>query len=182
MSVAIDPLFGVLATAALALLFAVAAAGKLRDLARFTAVLDAYAIVPAPLVGAAARALPAFELVIAAGLVVPAARAVSAAVAAGLLLAYAAAIGVNLARGRRDLDCGCDGFGRRHPIAGWMLIRNALMAGLAGVAAAPRAPRALEAVDALTLSAGLVALVLIYRAADELLAQRAAARRQELGA
>jgi hypothetical protein len=179
-SIAIDPVFGILATAALTLLFAVAAAGKLRDLARFTAVLDAYALVPAPFVGVAARALPALELAVAAGLVVPATRTAAAGVAAGLLLGYAAAIGINLRRGRRDLDCGCDGFGRRHPIAGWMPVRNALMAGLAVVAAAPRAPRALEAVDALTLSAGLVALVLIYRAADELLAQHAQARQRGL--
>ena len=41
-----------------------------------------------------------------------------------LLLTYAIAIAINLARGRRDLDCGCAGPNERRPIAAWMVWRN----------------------------------------------------------
>jgi hypothetical protein len=164
------------------LLFAVAGAGKLRDRSRFAAVLDSYEILPAGLIGAASRTLPIVELAVAAGLAVPATRVAAATLAGVLLLGYAAGIAVNLARGRYDLDCGCEAFGRRHTIAGWMLVRNLLLAVLAVVAAAPRTARDLGLVDALTVLAGLLALVFTYLAADEVLARNAVARRRGLHA
>ena len=41
-----------------------------------------------------------------------------------LLALYAGAMAVNLARGRRDLDCGCAGPGVRRPVGEGLLIRN----------------------------------------------------------
>lgn len=168
----IDPVFGLLATAAVSLLMAAAGVAKLRDLTRFSAVLEGYAVLPPALVPLIARLLPALEVAIAIGLIWPVTRNGAAWAAGGLLFIYGAGLGLNLARGRRDLDCGCEGFGRRHPIAAWMLVRNALMIGLAALAGAPASARAIEATDALTIAGGLAAFALVYFAADELLGQR----------
>ena len=168
----VDPVFGLLAVAALALLFGAAGVAKMRDLARLRAVLEAYEIMPAALARMVAVALPFIELGVAITLLIEALRPVAAGAAAGLLFIYGAGMALNLARGRRDIDCGCEGYGQRRPIAGWMLVRNALLIGLAALAGAPQSPRTLEIADALTIFGGLAAFVLIYFAADELLARR----------
>jgi methylamine dehydrogenase accessory protein MauD len=67
----------------------------------------------------------------------------------GLLIAYAAALGVNLIRGRRELDCGCGMSGNRRPIAAWMVWRNLFVALALGIAVLPWAARPLDAADLL---------------------------------
>ena len=94
-----------------------------------------------------------------------------------LLSAYAAAIAVNLGRGRRDLACGCGGPDERRPIAAWMVWRNILIALAAGAAAfAPWSDRPLTLTDGVTVVCGVLTLALIYLCADQLLgtAQRSA--------
>jgi hypothetical protein len=174
MSLAIDPVFSLLAVAALALLFAAAAVAKIRDRARFAAVLEAYELLPRSFTRGAAVLLPFIELAVAFGLFVTPFRSIAAAAAAGLLLIYGAAMGVNFARGRRDIDCGCEGFGRRRPIAPWMLVRNGVLMLVAAIAGATSTVRAIEWTDALTIAGGLAAFALIYFAADQLLAARPA--------
>lgn len=170
MSLIIDPAVGVLATLTTAVLFAAAAIGKLRKPATFTATLQAYRVVPAALAPMLALALPALELLVALALLLRAPRSAAALTAAALLLLYASAIALNLLRGRRDLDCGCAGFGRRRAIAPWMLTRNALLAALALGAAAHTTPRPLEPTDALTVAGALAVLLFLYMAADQLFA------------
>src|SRR5258705_4745249 len=114
--------------------------------------------------------LPFIELAVVFGLFVTQFRPVAAAAAAGLLLIYGAAMGVNLLRGRRDIDCGCEGFGRRRSIAPWMLVRNSVLMLVAAVAGATSNARAIEWTDALTIAGGLAAFAMIYFAADQLLA------------
>jgi hypothetical protein len=175
MSPSVDPVFSLLAVAALALLLASSAVAKIKDSARFAAVLEAYEVMPRSFARVVAVVLPFIELAVAFGLFVTRFRSAAAAAAAGLLLIYGAAMGLNLARGRRDLDCGCEGFGRRRPIAPWMLLRNGLLICVAAVAGVPATARAIEWTDAFTIAGGLAAFVLIYFAADQLLASRKAA-------
>ena len=172
MSLIVDPVFSLLAVTALALLFATAAVAKIRDRVRFAAVLEAYEVMPRSLTRSAAVLLPFIELTVAFGLFVTQFRPVAAAAAAGLLLIYGAAMGVNLVRGRRDIDCGCEGFGRRRSIAPWMLVRNSVLMLVAAVAAATSNARAIEWTDALTIAGGLAAFAMIYFAVDQLLASR----------
>ena len=172
MSLTVDPVFSLLAVAALALLFATAAVAKVRDRVRFAAVLAAYELVPRPFARGAAVLLPFIELNVAFGLFVKQVRPAAATAAAGLLLIYGAAMGVNLARGRQDIDCGCEGFGRRRSIAPWMIMRNALLMLVAAVAGAPSTARDIEWTDAVTIACGLAAFAMIYFAADRLLASR----------
>jgi Methylamine utilisation protein MauE len=174
-SVLVDPVFGLLAAAAVALLLGAAGGAKLRNLTRFTAVLEAYDVMPTALAWIVAVVLPFIELTLAVCLLVNITRPSAAVAAACLLFIYGAGIAVNLVRGRRDLDCGCEGFGRRRSIAGWMVARNALMIAVAALAGAPQSARALEVTDVLTIFGGLAAFALVYFAADELLGRSAPA-------
>jgi methylamine utilization protein MauE len=165
-----DPAIDLTVRAALALLFVVAAVHKLRDLRTFQGTFADYRLLPDALSAAVARAVPLAELLVAALLVAPSTGAMGKVGAAGLLIVYAAAVGVNLLRGRRHIDCGCAGPHARRPIGGAIVVRNALIAAAALVALAPVEPRPLVWVDALTVSGAVLALAALYLAADRLMA------------
>jgi hypothetical protein len=172
----LDPAIGLLMVAAVALLFASASAHKLRDLKKFDEIFSAYGVL-----GAVARwrlswLVPVLELAVAVGLLFDVSRPYAATVGTVLLLAYAAAITVNLRRGRRDLACGCGGPDERRPIAPWMVWRNVLVALILAAALAPWTARPLSFTDVITLTFGLLTLALIYLCVDQLMGymQRAA--------
>jgi len=165
-----DPALDATLRAALALLFVVAAAHKLRDPRRFRAVVAEYRIVPASLAPGAAALVVAAELAVLGTLLVPALRRSALVSVAALLLVYAGAVGVNLARGRRDLDCGCAGPAHRRPIGGWLVVRNVALAAAALAGVAPLRPRSLVWVDGLTVAAGATGLAMLYAAIDRLVA------------
>lgn len=163
-----DPVVVTIARLGLALLLAAAATHKLRDPRAFRATLGAYQLVPPSLVALLATLLSAFEVVLAAALLVPASGAL-AAVAAGVLLAlYSAAIAANLARGRRDIDCGCLGPGHRQPLSAWLLVRNGVLMAGAALGAMPPVPRPLGWIDLVTIAGALAALTLLFSAANQL--------------
>jgi hypothetical protein len=167
----IDPAVGALIEACLAVLFATAALHKLRDLQHFQAVLSAYALLPRWLEWPVARVLPLLELAVAAGLLL--ARWQAALAALGLLVLYAGAIGVNLWRGRRDVDCGCGAPQDRRPIGAWMVWRNLTLALALASALLPWDPRPLAGTDLITIAFGAVSCILIYFCVDRLLATAA---------
>jgi methylamine dehydrogenase accessory protein MauD len=110
----------------LALVFAVAGAAKLADLAGSRRAIGDFGV-PAALAAPLGTLLPLAELAVAAALI-PVKTAWLGAVGALLLLSlFAVAIGANLARGRKP-DCRCFGQLRSAP-AGWStLARNAVLA------------------------------------------------------
>ncbi len=177
-----DPLFVLVIRGALALLFASAAWHKLRARDEFAAILAAYRLVPAALVAPATAVIAATELGVAVALLLPNLRVAGALGAAGLLAVYALAIGVNLARGRRMIDCGCGALGARQPISEWLLVRNALLAAAAAVTAQPVAVRPFVWVDGVTLVGGVVIAACAWTAAHGLAAaaQRVAERAARL--
>jgi hypothetical protein len=164
-----DPVVSWIVALGVGLLFAVSVLHKLRDWPRFVGALEAYRLLPAKVVPLAAATIVVLELSAACALPVPAARAFGAAVAAALLCAYAAAIGINLRRGRTAIDCGCVGFGRRQRIHRGLVVRNVLLAASLALALAPAA-RALTALDVLTICGALLAAVVLYLAVDALAA------------
>jgi hypothetical protein len=165
----IDPALTLLARGSLTLLFLAAAIHKLRHSQEFVGVVAAYQLTGERSSAAIARLLPALELAVAAGLWITPTREAAAVLGGALLAIYAAAIAINLRRGRRDIDCGCAFSGRgRSPIGAWMLVRNAVLIGVVLLASAPIASRALTPVDALTVIGGLCVLTLLYMAADGL--------------
>jgi len=172
--IALDPLAQLALRWALALVLGAAALHKVRAPGRFRAARAEYRLLPARLEGAAARALPALEALAALGLLAPASAPArgAAALAGALLVVYGAAIAVNLARGRREIECGCSLGGARQPLSGALVARNGLLAALAAAAALPagaRAPLAFEWAIAALAAAAIAAL---YHAADLLLAAR----------
>ena len=162
----VDPIFAWVARLVLAGVFASAALHKWRDLSAFEAALAAHRLVPEAVVPALARAFAAAETAVAASLLVPESAAGAGCAAAALLALYSAAIAINLARGRREIDCGCSA--RPRPLSRGLLVRNAALAAAALLAALPATGRALVWVDGLSAAAGAAALAFVWIAAQSL--------------
>ncbi len=165
----IDPAAGYLIVCGVALLFALAGSHKLRNLAVFTEVLCEYRVLPEPLARRSAWLIPAVELGIALALPWQACRPWALIAAIGVLIAYASGISLNIARGRRGLDCGCGASGNRRAIAPWMVWRNLVFSLALGVAALPWIARPLSGLDVLTVIGGLTAAAMLYATIDRLL-------------
>jgi hypothetical protein len=174
--VRIDPAVAALVLACASLLFGAAAVHKFRDLRRFDEIFVAYGLLPTGIARHVSLGVPLVEALVCLGLLLDSTRFGAACAGIVLLLGYAAAIGVNLMRGRSDLACGCGGPGDLRPIAAWMVWRNALIAALLGAATLPPAPRALELTDMLTVGCGTAAAALVYMCLDRLLGNTGRAR------
>lgn len=167
--ISLDPVPVWVLTLSLVGLWARAGLHKLRDVARFGGTLEAYAILPHAIVSPVSWLIPMSELLLAIGLVLPFSRRAAAAAGALLLVLYATAIGINLSRGRRELDCGCSGFGREQRISPLLVLRNAVLALLSlGIAVLPPAERPWRWIDAYTVAAAVLAIALIYLTAEQL--------------
>ena len=172
-----DPVFAWILRASLAALFATAAVHKIRDPRAFLQTFSEYEILPRIFIVPAAIALVATETSIAVGLLAvqpsnPENAGVGAGLAAlSLLSIYSLAIGVNLLRGRRDIDCGCLGPAGRQPLSRSLVIRNGLLAVGAGATCLPISHRSLNLVDGISLLCGLVTLVLLFNAINILAVQ-----------
>lgn len=169
-----DPVLQLTLALPLALLFFLAARHKQSEALHFEAQLDAYEVVPAPLVRIAARLLPIAELAVAILLLLPATRSVAAIAAAALLVIYALAMGVNLLRGRTDIDCGC-GAGPQ-PISGWLVARNFVLAGAALLVAAPTVVRPLGLLDVVLVVLFAPLLAATYAMLEQLIANHSVLR------
>lgn len=171
----IDPVPAAIATLSLAALWSAAAVHKLADPKAFERSLEAYEVAPRALAPLLGRLLPMLELATATGLVFAPTRAAAGGFGALLLTAYGGAIALNLGRGRRELDCGCMGFGSQSRISPMLIWRNAI-AAIASLLAGllPRTDRATNWIDAWTIMAGIAMVALLYLAMEAL---RAAALR-----
>ncbi len=164
-----DPAVQLALRVALATMFAGAAAHKAAAPRAFAATLRNYRLLPDPLCGAAAFALLTTEISLAAALLVaPGSAAPLAAVV--LLALYSGAVAVNLARRRRDLDCGCLGPRHRQPISGWLLARNGVAAAAAATLMLPANPRPVGPIDAAAIAAFVAVAAVLWLAANNLLA------------
>lgn len=162
-----DPVFDLIIRAALGVLFVVAAWHKLRDPRRFAATLGEYRLLPARFAPAAAACVVLAELGAVVALLLWPRGGATAATA--LLAVYASAIAVNLARGRRHIDCGCGGPAARREISAWMVARNAVVAVTALAAAVlPVEARELVWLDACTIVAATALLAACWSATDHI--------------
>lgn len=163
-----DPVLHWAVRGGLAAMFASAAVHKLRDVASFAATIRSYRVLPAAASATAAVVLPIAEFATAIALVVRfSPYAVANALA--LLALYSAAIALNLARGRRDIDCGCLGPGHRQPLSEWLLVRNATAAIAATVLLAPVETRPWSWLDAVAGSLCVACFAMLWVAANRLL-------------
>lgn len=162
----ITTLFILITRLGLGILFAAGALTKLRQRRDFYAAVLAYQLLPPRQALNMAVILPWAEAAIALGLI--AGFSIAGYAAAGLLLAYALAMAVNIRRGRRNLDCGCGGAPQALSI--WLVVRNFILAGaaLAGTFM-PADIHPLEPIELLAVAGGLSALTLLYIASHRLL-------------
>ena len=166
----LDPLVSLILHWSLVLLFGLSVLHKLRDFGGFSRQLADYRLLPETLVAPAAMMVVGIELAISLGLLIPGARTLAAMVAAGLLAVYALAIGINLARGRRNIDCGCSGPALRQTLSEGLLVRNGVLIAAALFAALPITTRDLGPWDWLTATAAVLTVALLYTGANTLLA------------
>lgn len=178
----LDPALELVLRGALALLLGTGAVQKARDRASFRAAVEGYELLPARAAAIAACAFPALEAALALALVVPlglGVRGLALGAAALLFTLYGTAIAINLARGRREIDCGCSGPAARIPLSGWLLARNALLVGAALACLGGATQRSLGAVDVLTIAGAVTLLALAWTALHGLLAYSAALHRMQ---
>lgn len=165
-----DPIFVIASALGISVILANAATHKLRAPARFANQVEDYQLLPKALIKPFSRALPIAELAIAFALLVPFSRLFAALIAAALLMAYAVAIGINLWRGRKDIDCGCSGPEQSQSLRPELLLRNGLLSGLALVASIAPVARAFGIFDGFVAVAAAAVALLLYTATEGLLA------------
>lgn len=164
---ALDPVVGETLRGCFALLFAISSAHKLRATDDFAEIIAAYRVLPSGLAHPLSTLLPILEISIAAGLLIPEAYQLAALAGALLLSVYAAAIGINLLRGRTELNCGCLGPGGHKAISGGLVARNLIVSILLYAPALMHiSSRRLGWVDVSTVAGGICAVALLYAAAS----------------
>jgi hypothetical protein len=173
----IDPVFTKLVSFLLGLLLAASAWHKWAAFDRFVAIVRDYRLLPDHLARPAAGMVVVAETALALGWLSGAMASLTAMLTACMFSVYGAAIAVNLLRGRVHISCGC-GLGEAAnggQLLSWTLVlRNAVLAGLALLPLFPLAPRPLHPVDWATLATSLLAAVLLYFGATQLLRNGAA--------
>ena len=166
----IDPLVQLCIVVLLAFVFGQAAAHKLTDYSRYLEVVADYRIVWPALTRIVAALMLVLEVAVIALLVVPASRAAGLLLGIALLFGYAAAIGLNLHRGRSTIDCGCGRGDMGQPISTWLLLRNGVLIVLAASATFPLVQRSIGIIDWLNFALAGSAMVVVYMLGDLLIA------------
>ena len=120
----------------LALVFLVAAVGKFGHREELEGVIANYRVLPRPLAGALSYVLGPAEVLIGLALLGGVlASPFAELAAAAVLLAFAGAMGINLARGRSHIDCGCFRGTLRQTLRGALVVRNLVLAVAAALCA-----------------------------------------------
>ena len=167
----IDPSIALACRVLGTLVFATSAGAKVRHHRELAGVVANYRLLPEALAAPAAWIILTLEILAALSLASGVRLEAGAALAIALLCVFALAMGINLARGRREIDCGCFQSGLRQTLSGGLIGRNlVLSAALSSlfVATTPLATP-LQWVDG--VGAGIAAYAL-YRAFDQLLSLR----------
>jgi hypothetical protein len=146
----------------LSALFAASTLEHLRALAEWPGVVRNYRLLPDALAGAVAAVLLAAEALTAGALLWPAARRFGGLSAALLLTLFAAALWINLRRGRTSIDCGCFGSRLRQRISAWMVVRNGVLALFALILCLPPDSSALSAFELIVSLSFAVTLGFLY--------------------
>ncbi|MBN3732078.1 MauE/DoxX family redox-associated membrane protein [Burkholderia sp. Tr-20390] len=171
----IDPVLATSAQAGAAVVVLLGAFAKMRRPAAFSQALAGYRLLPDALTAPVAFAIPLAEAIGAAALLFPDTRTAGAIGLVALLVAFAAAIAINLLRGHTDIDCGCSGFAAARTDAprgiGWLHVGRALLlAALAATALVEPGARAVVWFDYLTLFFSVLLIVCALLTVDVLLA------------
>lgn len=93
-----------------------------------------------------------------------------------VLLSYAAAMGVNLARGHALPDCGCSWGKMPQQVGMPLVVRNLILAGVALSMTVPTTGRSIGALDMLSALFALIVAATAYAAINQLMALTTLAR------
>ena len=110
------------------LVFVAASLAKLRSRGMFPGIVANYRLLPDVLVVPVAAALPIVELAV--GLALLAGTRLAAGPGITMLLLFAAAMAINIGRGRSHIDCGCGRSELRQPLSRALVVRNIVLATL----------------------------------------------------
>ena len=168
----IDPVVQIVSALVLSCVFVTAGFHKCQAPAEFATTLRNYKILPEALIRQCVYLLPVAEIMTGVALLIPAVARLAAVAAGALLIAYMLAIGVNLLRGRRNIDCGCGGPQQKQTISEWMIARNGLLLFLAALAGASVQPRPLLWFDWTVIVLAVVTGCLFYHIINQLLVNK----------
>lgn len=151
---------------------------KLVNVEKFQMILSEYRLLPEKIVPIFSFVIPCIELTLGTAWLLGFYFSEFTAISTALLLfLYAAAMGINIRRGRAYIDCGCnlsstseDG---QHLTTGH-LFRNGILMITALITILPASDRQLGFTDFLLLCATLLSCTLLFGAANQLIANRAA--------
>lgn len=166
-----DPFLHWTLALALAALFGASALAKLRTYNEWPGVVRNFRLLPDRLAGAAAATLLGAELLTAAALVWAPTQPAGAWAAASLLVLTAGAVGINIRRGRIDIDCGCFGSQLRQRLAPWMVSRNVALACFALTLLLPVSERSMSAFEWLVSIGCVLTLAFLYPVAAVVLGE-----------
>jgi hypothetical protein len=168
---ALDPVYSLATALLVAFVFASAGIHKVMEYSRHTMIVADYRVAPRWVAPLLAPLVIALEIAAAVAVLLPSLRSQGFLLAAGLLLIYAASIGLNLLRGRTSIDCGCGWGSHGQRISSWLVVRNGLLlVAILAVALSPAVERPLNWADwFLTAFAGLAAIA-VYSTGDLLIA------------
>jgi uncharacterized membrane protein YphA (DoxX/SURF4 family) len=113
----------------LAVLFLLAAWGKISDPQAFARALWNYRMIPDSVIPVLAIGMPIFEALAAIAILLPPLQKGGSLVLLGLLGVFIVALGSALARGL-DVDCGCFGEGSS-TVSPWLIVRNIALGAVA---------------------------------------------------
>jgi hypothetical protein len=143
------------------LVFLLAAAQKASHWRILSGVISNYRLLPRMAVVPAAALLPPLEMIVGVLLLSAMAMPWAALASIALLAVFAAAMAINLRRGRSAIDCGCGQSFLAQRLSWTLVARNAVLAGLLLPSLAVRGPMTLSA--ALTgVGAGLAFFLLYF--------------------
>ena len=121
---------GVAGRICIGLVFLAAAMQKISHWGILPGVISNYRLLPRVLVGPVSALLPPLELILGALLLSGLAQGWAALAAMTLLAVFAAAMAINLRRGRAAIDCGCGQSFLKQTLSWSMIARNAVLAAL----------------------------------------------------
>ena len=175
----LDPLIANTLSIGFGLMLLMASVHKLSEFGRFRAVLADYRVMPAFIVPVVATTLPIVEIGLGLAWLFAANLTLPAYVTVALLVFYSGGIAANLLRGRVHISCGC-GFGKStgadDALSWGLVLRNVVLLMAAAAATLPEAQRTVGLLDYFTLLSALLAAVLLFAAANQLIRNGAAIR------
>lgn len=110
--------------------FLLAILGKLRNWTPFVGIVANYRLLPAGTEHVSAGVIVAAEALVAASLVTGIAQPLGGALGIALLLGFAVAMTIAMARGDRTIDCGCFQSSLRQRLSPILVLRNLMLAAL----------------------------------------------------